>query len=460
MSDDLSKPPPATLPPALSVCVDSLVAGTAMQSRTPGLILGVALDGRMIHTAASGSGLGVATQSRIGSISKTFTAALVLTLRDDGLLALDAPISSYLPGLDLPGVTARNLLAHHSGLRREPSPAFTAEYAHGDPERVWWERAAGGDVAALLTGLDPSALVHHPFRVHHYSNLGYGLLGAVIEKVAGQPWRDCLRQRILDPLGLSRTTYDPVAPYAVGYVASPLDDSLREEPRHDAGAMAPAGQLWSTLDDLASWTAFLATPDPAVLVPSTMDEMCVPASMVDPGSWSSGYGLGIQMWRSGDRVYAGHTGSMPGYLAVLMTHRPSATAVVAFANAYTMVGGSLQGLALRVLDAVLDGQPAAPVDPPVAAASVPADVAALLGSWWWMGRRHDISWDGQLVVTYVAEPASPWRFTHSNGDTWRCHSGMNDGETMIVRRARDGAPISLDVATFCFTRQPWPQLDA
>jgi CubicO group peptidase (beta-lactamase class C family) len=455
MADETSTSPAATLSPAVAVGVDSLVAGAYTQGHTPALTVAVARAGEVAHVSSAGAGLDGA-QSRIGSISKTFTAVLLMGLRDEGRLSLDTPIGDLLPGVDLPGVTPRNLLAHRSGLRREPSAAFTN--ARTDPGRAWWERAAGGDVTSLLADVDTGALIHRPWRKHHYSNLGYGLLGAVVEKVAGQPWREALRARVLDPLGLTRTTYEPQAPYATGYVV--FDGVVREEPRPDAGAMAPAGQLWSTVTDLARWTGFWAAPGGlGMLDGSTVDEMCVPASMEDVSAWTSGHGLGIQLWRSGDRVYAGHTGSMPGYLAVMMTHRESGTAVVGFANSYTLVGGTLQGLAQRVLDVVLDEQPTGTVMAPPAISSIPADVADLLGTWWWMGRRHDVGWDGELVMSYHGEPSEPWRFTPDGLDRWRCRTGMNDGEAMVVRRAADGAPIGLDVATFYFTRDPWPDLD-
>src|SRR5690606_27414651 len=108
--------------------------------------------------------------------------------------------------------------------------------------------------------------------------------------------------------------YHPEEPFARGYVVDPRDGSLREEPREDAGAMAPAGQLWSTVDDLARFATALTGHHPRVLPPAMIDEMARPVVISDIESWTHGYGLGLQLWRSGDRVYIGHTGSMPGYL--------------------------------------------------------------------------------------------------------------------------------------------------
>jgi hypothetical protein len=75
-----------------------------------------------------------------------------------------------------------------------------------------------------------------------------------------------------------------------------------------------------------------------------------------------------------------------------------------------------------------------------------------------MGRAYDAVWDGELVLTYRGDGATPWRFAESGVDRWRCHSGMNHGESMIVRRDASGQPAELDIATFVFTREVWPDL--
>src|SRR6185369_1064155 len=151
-----------------------------------------------------------------------------------------------------------------------------------------------------------------------------------------------------------RTTYHPAEPFARGYLVHPWHEYLREEPREDAGAMAPAGQLWSTVDDLARWAAALAAADPPVLGAATLAAMAAPAVIADPDGWTAGYGLGLQLWRRGERVLIGHTGSMPGYLAVLAVHRPSGTGAVAFANAYRLKGSRIGELGLSIVETVLD----------------------------------------------------------------------------------------------------------
>jgi CubicO group peptidase (beta-lactamase class C family) len=427
--------------------LDEIVADAQARGRAPSLVAGIVRDGSLRHVVGAGE-LPVPTadtQYRIGSISKTLTATLVLQLRDEERLALDDRLHRHLPGTPVGGVTLRQLLGHVSGLQREP-------------EGAWWERSAGVELDAFLAELTPDKLVYPPHRSYHYSNLAYGLLGAVLTRVTGEPWPTLLRKRLLGPLGMARTTYEPVEPYARGYVVHPWHDTLREEPREDAAAMAPAGQLWSTVEDLARWAAFLADPGRKVLAPGTVTEMCTPVVMSDLDSWTSGHGLGIELWRRGDRVFVGHTGSMPGYLAVLAVHRPSRTGVVGFANAYTLRELQIATLGLDLLEAVLDRELSRATPWRQRTALPVAEIEALCGRWWWMGREYGVQWDSEtdeLVVTSLTvSGATPWRFAADGKDRWRGRSGMNDGEVLRVRRTADGDVEALDIATLVFTRQP------
>ena len=209
----------------------------------------------------------------------------------------------------------------------------------------------------------------------------------MLRRVTGESWADLVGKRVLDPLGMKRTTYHPVEPYARGYVVDPLDGTLHEEPRLDAGAMAPAGQLWSTVTDMAKWAAFLADPAPAVLSRETVDEMCAPVVISDLESWTGGHGLGPQLFRVGERVFVGHGGSMPGYVAHLSVHRRSRLGVIAFANAYGLTGTSIKAVGLAALTAVLDAEPATP-EPWRPPATPTGEAAELCGRWWWMGREY------------------------------------------------------------------------
>ncbi|MEH1101183.1 serine hydrolase domain-containing protein [Micromonospora sp. CPCC 205561] len=424
--------------------VDALVAEAQSAGRTPSLVIGVVRDGALTHLAAAGEHPrpDADLQYRLGSISKTMTATLVMQERDAGRLALDDPLEKHLPGTGVGALTLRQLLGHASGLQREP-------------EGPWWERAEGADLATLLTGVGAEKIAYPAHRSYHYSNLAYGLLGGVLERLTGTGWAELLRQRVLEPLGMRRTTYAATEPFARGYVVHPWHGTLREEPRTDTGAMAPAGQLWSTAEDLARWAAFLADPAPEVLAAGTLTEMCVPVAISDLDSWNGGHGLGLELYRRGERVYVGHGGSMPGYVAALAVHRPSRTGVIGFANSYGFRTGGIGGLALRILDTVLDAEPAFPRPWRPAAAAPPAEVAEITGRWWWMGASLDVTWDateGELVVHVRGERVSV--FVPEGPDRWRGRTGPENGEILSVLRDGAGRAAALDVATFVFTRTP------
>lgn len=421
--------------------VDEMVAAAQAIGRAPSLVAAVIRDGEVVHVSGAGQTPPPSrdTQYRIGSITKTMTAAAVLGLRDEGRLSLDDPIGQYVSGLP-PAAgrrRLRELLSHTAGLQAEP-------------EGLWWESHADVSIADLVGALTESKVVFAPYERHHYSNLAFGLLGAAVVSVTGVSWWQAVRDRLLDPLGLRRTTYQAVEPFARGYVVHPWYQTLHEQPRHDHGAMAPAGQLWSTVDDLAKWAAFLASPaGPAA-------EMAAPVVIYDSDRWTGGYGLGLNLWRQGERVFAGHVGSMPGYLAVVAVHRPSGTGAVALANSYTLNGMDIGDLGCALVAAVLDGEPEPAPAAWRPAPEPPAEVVELCGHWWWMGIGFEASWDavrGELVLASLRPPRETWKFVRDGG-RWRGRDGSIAGEFLTPLRDETGAVTALDIATYVLTRSP------
>src|SRR5690606_1118503 len=179
--------------------------------------------------------------------------------------------------------------------------------------------------------------------------------------------------------GMTGVSQQPSAGAAVGLSHHPVDHRLMTEPHHDGGAMAPAGQLWASADELARWAAFAAGDTGDVLARSTWTEMTVPLAVDDrPGvPWATAQALGWRIWPgTGSARWVGHGGSMPGFLATAIAEPESGWGVVVLANDTLRLGD----LATQLLDAarVLDRRPspAAPVEPA-------PDVAALVGDWFW-----------------------------------------------------------------------------
>ncbi|WP_246235051.1 serine hydrolase domain-containing protein, partial [Streptomyces boluensis] len=262
------------------------IAVAQSEGRAPSVVAAVVRDGNVVWDGARGSVEGqlpdADTQYRIGSLTKTFTAVLVMRLRDEGVLDFADPLAKHLPGTgtstgtgsraDVGEVTVGQLLAHTGGLAAEaPSP--------------WWERTPGTVRPELADVLGEEPFRHPVGRRHHYSNPGYTLLGSLVEALRGAPWADVLRDEVLEPLGLHRTSAQPQALHAAGLAVHPWADVLLDEPVEDLGLMAPAGQLWSTTADLARFAVFLERGDERVLSAESVREMRTAAAPPESGDW-------------------------------------------------------------------------------------------------------------------------------------------------------------------------------
>jgi CubicO group peptidase (beta-lactamase class C family) len=441
----------APLPASVRRRLDLALAERQVEWRSTGLAGSVVRRGDPVWDAAVGTSdaadLGAAptadTQFRIGSITKTFTATLVMQCRDDGLLHLDDSLDKHLPGTRHPDLTVRRMLAHLSGLQREPA---------GDV----WESLRGPSLDDLLSGLDDAEAVLPPARRHHYSNLAYALLGEVVARLRGQQWAEVLQARVLDPLEMTRTTTARQAPYAVGYFIDPYTSRAIEEPEFPGHAFAPAAELWSTTADLGRWASFVAEPPAEVLSPDTLEEMCHPQVMWDLDGWKLGWGLGFMLHRRGERVIVGHDGAMPGFLAGLAVRRPEKVGAVVLAN--TSSGADPGGLAVDLTLSVIDDDPDLPA-PWRPGGDVPASIADLLGVWWTEGNQFVFTAnEGHLEARAVGAPASrpPSVFAEEGPDWFRVVSGRETGERLRVVRRPDATVEKLYWATYPVTRDPRP----
>jgi CubicO group peptidase (beta-lactamase class C family) len=462
---------PTTDVPALPTALAERLAVRVRQAqrkwRAPSVVVRVVRRGQtQLDLAVGSADLGVDgladpallepgddVQYRMGSITKTFTAALVMQARDAGLLALDDRLEQHL---DVPAhgdLTLRRMLCHLSGLQREPVGEV-------------WESLHGPDLVTMLHDLPDAEAVLLPQERWHYSNLAFALLGQVVAQVRGMTWEEALVQYLLEPLRLRRTTCAPTAPVARGYSADPYADRLLAEPLFPGNAFAPAAELWTTAADLGRWAAFWADPVADVLAPSTVAEMTHLHAMADLQQWTLGWGLGLMLHRRGERLLIGHDGAMPGFLASMVVHRDSRLGVVVLTN----TGRSAEpgGLALELADCVLDEVPE-PDAPWVPGRPVPVDVEALLGIWWSEGTQYAVRWRGgddeidavdgghleiEAVGTPASRPPSVLRREPDRGaDHWRVVSGREQGELLRAVRGDDGSVERLYWATYPMARQ-------
>jgi CubicO group peptidase (beta-lactamase class C family) len=302
----------------------------------------IAYDGSVGVLRANGAEPpGPHTASRICSMTKSFVAAAVLTLRDQGRLKLDDPLTAYVPDValktptaDSPAITVRSLLTMSSGLPAD------------DP---WGDRLidlSRHDVDALFRA--GASFAHAPGTTYEYSNLGWVMLGRVIATVTGMPAQAFVTASILRPLGMLTTTWDPPRAGSVMTGQRWRDDAWSEAtaPLKD-GNFAPMAGLWTTVEDLARWISFFldAFParddvDDAPLCRATRREMQQVhrawPSQLDPTNGrltAGGYGFGLMVThdlRFGHIV--GHPGGLPGFGSYMRWLPDRGVGVVALGN--------------------------------------------------------------------------------------------------------------------------------
>lgn len=436
-----------TLLPTTARALEVELAAVQSRNRIPSLVAGVVRDGELVWTGTRGRTVRrgedappqLDTQYKIGSVTKTMTAALVMLARERGEVALEDPVGRFVPEGPFPDASLRSLLAHTAGLSAEPVGS-------------WWERSPGVDAAELAKAHHDAEPVLAPGAMFHYSNLGYGVLGRVVEEVTGQTWREALQEQLLDPLGMTRTTYQHTSPYAEGFAVHHLTGELTREPLPDTGAMAPAGQLWSTVGDQARWLTALVDPDRSVLSEESLRAMRTPqGGLPDTEGLGASYGLGLQILAGRGRTLVGHGGSMPGFVCGAWVDPASRVGAVVLTN----TGYGLDELTPRAVHTVLDAEPPLAPEwlPPVA---VPDDLRDLVGLWYWGQAPSLLRVEGDgFVLAPVEVPGRVLHFARVEGDTFVGTRGYLEAETLRVVRRDDGSVSHLECATFVYTRTPY-----
>ncbi|MEU0050203.1 serine hydrolase domain-containing protein [Streptomyces sp. NPDC006309] len=423
------------------------IAVAQAEGRAPSLVAVVVRNGQAVwhgaRTSVDGHGPDETVQYRIGSLTKIFTAVLVMRLRDEGVLDLGDQLERHLPGTGVGKATIAELLAHTAGLAAE-SPA------------PWWERTPGALRPELSDVLGDQPLLHPVGRRFHYSNPGYTVLGALVEQLRGASWEKVLRDEILEPLGLRRTSAQPQAPHASGWAVHPWADALLPEPLEDLGRMAPAGQLWSTTGDLARFAAFLARGDDRVLSAESVREMRTPAAPTEAADVMDGatYGLGMQIQRRDGRLLVGHSGSLPGFLANLTLCVEDDVAAVVLANCTS--GPLLGAVGADLVRIVAEAEPRIP-EPWRPLREVDPAVLELAGQWYWGTHAFALraTADGFLVLAPLTGGGRRARFRANGDGTWTGVEGYYAGELLRPVR-RPGQTVShFDLGSFVFTRQPY-----
>lgn len=428
------------------------VAALQAEQRVPSLVVAAASGGDPIEHISTGKAdfragreAGPDVQYRIGSITKTFTATAVMQLVGEGRLDLRRPLSQGWSGAPHDELSLADFLSHGSGLQREP------------PGRVW-ETLRFPNREQLAANAETADRLYPPDTWFHYSNLGFALLGELVAQVSGTSWESYIKERILEPLEMGQTGPAPGPNAAQGYSVRPYTDEVVEEPALEIAGIAPAGQLWSTADDLCRWTGALAGRRPDVLAPPLLEQMRAPRTIADLEHWTTGFGLGLMLIRDGESVYVGHTGSMPGFVAAAFCHPASGFGIVVLTN--STAGFNVGAVAAELLTLIRDDNPSPSEWRPGEAP--PDRVRPILGRWWSEWREWVFTWkDGKLQACQAGSPIGEMltEFAEIATDEFVAVSGTERGERLILERGQgtESAEVrKLYWATYPFTREPEP----
>jgi len=357
---------------ATAPAVERMFRDYAERQHLPGIAWGVMVDGKLVYTGATGlanvqEGIpaDTATLFRIASMSKSFTALAILQLRDAGKLSLDDPAAKYVPEMqslqylttDAPVITIRHLLTHSAGFP-EDNPWGDRQLADSDQELR--DLVAGGISFSNVPGI-----------AYEYSNLGFALLGQVVQVVSGMDYREYTRTHIFEPLGMMSTVWEydraPAERLALGY--GWLDGGWVNISLEHHGSFGAMGGLITSIGDFAKYVALhlSAWPprsdlDRGPLRRGSLREMHQPwrfAALLPGFRYPDGrecaavtaYAYGLR-WMSDcdDRVNIGHSGGLPGFGSNWTMMPDYGLAVMAFDN---RTYGGTSTVNLAVLDTII-----------------------------------------------------------------------------------------------------------
>lgn len=312
---------------ALQAMLDEKVTGS---TAVPGAVLAVS-RGDSYWIGAAGTAdtnthapMQPAMRFRIGSLSKQFTAALVLKLVEEGKLSLDDTVEHWLPALDLPNddrITVRMLLNHTSGVPNFTNANFWDNMAFPDPDRAWQP----GELVEMVK----TDAFTEPSTVFSYCNTGYVLAGMIAEAASGESISQAMSTRFFVPLGMHDTVFAGdgtiTGTYAHGYLQLPEGTAPIDVSTWNPSYAGTAGAIISSAHDLLIWADALFGD--RVLASDSLTTMLTPVAP------ATEYGLGLGFKQVADgRTFVYHSGQIPGYYSLIAHQRESDLTIVVLTN--------------------------------------------------------------------------------------------------------------------------------
>lgn len=413
--------------------LDSRLASERQQRRIPGMSVAVVYDQEVIWS----KGFGFADVSkktpatpqtiyRVASITKLFTATMLMQLRDAGKVGLEEPVTKYVPELklksrydDSPPITLGQLASHVSGFPR----AAPMDY---------WRTLEFPTIEKMIEALtNDGERIFPPNQEWKYSNVGFGVLGFALSRAAGQPYFSYVEQNILKPLGMKSSGFAPSSALATGYALPDLGQEPQPVFQPDYGGYGPATTLYTNVEDISRFISLQFREGPAggsqILRGSSLREMRA-AHWVAP-DWQSGWGIGFRITRVGPYIAIGHGGGIQGFRTDVSLIPSLKLGVAVFTNTNSDPD-QLTFIALEVLGSVIErAQQRRKPEPAPARPEWQRYVgkyATDFGSTIQI-RIHE----NQLRLVPAEDPgATPVALTHLDGHRFRMTGGWASGEVL------------------------------
>ena len=422
--------------------LESVVREEMREWTIGGIAVALVDDQQIIYAA----GFGEAKRDslfRVGSISKLFNAVAVMQQVEAGKLDLDAPlpadVSPINPFPGEPKVTLRHLLSHRSGLVREGS---VGGYMDG----------SGPGLAATIASVPASVLVTRPGEKTRYSNLAPSVAGRLVERANGMSFEDYQRARILNPLGMTNSAWTRAHLNKKKMIVSHMRVAdgrggfeRQEAPLFDLGTI-PAGNLFSTVDDLARFASALIAGGSGVLKTETLEQMWKPQFTEE----KSGFGLAFMIGKFREHRTVGHNGAVFGHSTSFIVLPEKKIAVIVLGNE-DIVNGRIRRISNFALAEMLEAK-FGETSPPAAAPFTPQDLRIFAGdyesqSYW---ARLEVR-DGKLIGNMSTQPT---KFTPTGELKFIADSHLEDATPVTFTRGTNGTISGFVLGGQRFQRVP------
>ena len=406
--------------------LDKLVPAELKEKNTPGTVIAIVSGDQVVYQKAFGVAnveTNVEMQPemlfRLGSTTKMFTAAALLTLAEKDKIKMNEPIGNRVKGLNarVGQVTPDHLLSNSAGVRDFAAPVISND----DPSLENMVRSWKDEVFFADQG-----------EIYSYSSPGYWLSGFVVEELHGKPYADAMNELLFKPLGMERTTLRPLMaityPFATGHALDGGKPTILR-PLFNNVAMWPAGSMWSNVKDLSRWVIALLNDGKLegkqLLSPALINQM-VQHHVPVPGESDSYYGYGLTVFKYKDLEFVGHGGFSRGYGSMIQMVPSRKFAVIVLTN---KSGETMRKSLNKAMELGLGLKDEEPQKPAAGAPATESEMSQYVGTYSHAPQTWEVTLkDGK---GYVTVDGKEYAMTKS-GDKKFMYGAQNENEIVFV----------------------------